>query len=140
MRVMPLAFEIQHGVDHMLERLGAGNVAVFRDVADEERRDVVAFRGKQKLRRRFAHLANAAGRGLELQRENGLHRVDDDERGFDAADFLQNALDAGFGKKEERRIANAKPIAARLDLMFGLFAGGVKHRPDRVREVRRGLQ
>ena len=77
MRVMPLAFEVEHRVDDVLERLRAGEVAVLRDVADQERRDVVALRGEQELRRRFAHLADAAGRRLELQREHRLHRIDD---------------------------------------------------------------
>ena len=77
MRVVALAFEVEHGVDDVLERLGTGEAAVLGDVADEERRDVVALRGEQELRRRFADLADAAGRGLELQREHRLDRVDD---------------------------------------------------------------
>ena len=140
MRVMALAFEVEHGVDDMLERLGTGEAAVFRDVPDQERRDVVALRGKQELRRRFAHLADAAGRRLKLQREHRLHRVDDDQRRFDAADFFENALDAGFGQQIERRIADAEAIAARLDLMLGLFAGRIQHRADGMREVRGRLQ
>ena len=75
---MPLAFEVQHRVDDVLERLRTGEAAVLRDVADEERRDVLPLRGEQQLRRRLAHLADAAGRRLELQREDRLDRVDDD--------------------------------------------------------------
>ena len=140
MRVMPLAFEIEHGVDHVLERLGAGEAAVLRDVADQERRDVVALRGEQELRGRFAHLADAAGRRLELQREHRLDRVDDHQRRLDAADFLEDALDAGLGKQVERRVADAEAIAARLDLVLGFFARGIEHRADRLREVRGRLQ
>ena len=36
-----LALERQHYVDEMLERLRAGQRAVFRDMADEDRRDAV---------------------------------------------------------------------------------------------------
>src|SRR5207249_3017078 len=36
MRVMPLALEVQDRIDDMLERFGAGEAAVFRDVADED--------------------------------------------------------------------------------------------------------
>ena len=63
----------------------------------------------------------AAGRGLELQREHRLHRVHDHQRRLDAADFLEDALDAGFCQQVERRIADAQAIPARLDLMLGLF-------------------
>ena len=140
MRVMAFAFEVEHGVDDVLERLRTGDVAVFRDVADEERRDVVALRREQELRRGFAHLADAARRRLELQREHRLHRVDDDQRRLDAADFFENALDAGLGEQIQRRVADAEAIAARLDLVLGFLAGRVEHRPERMREVRGRLQ
>ena len=132
MRVVALAFEIQHGVHHVLERLRTGETAVLGDVADEERRDVVALRGKQKLRGGFAHLPDAAGRRLELQREHRLDRVHDHQRRLHAADFLEDALDAGLREQVQRRIANTQPIAARLDLMLRLLTRRVQHRPDGV--------
>ena len=110
-RVMLLALEIEHGVDDVLERLRAGETAVLRDMADEERRDVLPFRGEQQLRRRLANLADAAGSGLELQREDGLDRIDDDERRAKAGDLLEDALETGFGEQVERR--RVRPRAAR---------------------------
>ena len=44
------------------------------------------------------------------------------------------------GEQVQRRIADAEPIAARLDLMLGFFARRVEHRADALREVRRRLQ
>ncbi len=140
MRMMALAFEVQHRVDDVLERLRAGEVAVLRDVADEHRRDVLSFRGEQKLRGRLAHLADAAGRRLELDREDGLDRVDDDERRLQPRDLFEDALDACLGQQVERRGADAKAIAAALDLVLGLFAGCVENRADLAREVRGRLQ
>ena len=140
MRVMPFALEIEHGVDDVLERLGAGEAAVLGHVSDEKRRDVVALGGEQKLRRRFAHLADAAGRRLKLQREHGLNRVDDEQPRPHAADFFEDALDARLREQEQRRVADAKPVAARLDLMLRLFARCVEHGADRLREVRGRLQ
>ena len=128
MRVMPLALEVQHGVDDVLERLRAGEAAVLGDVADEEGRDVLSLGREQQLRRRLAHLADAAGRRLELQREDRLHRVDDDERRLEAGDLLEDPLEAGLGEQVERRRADAEPLAARLDLVLGLLAGAVEHR------------
>src|SRR5439155_23344614 len=99
MRVVALALEIEDGVDDVLERFRAGEAAVFGDMTDEKRRDVLPLRRKQQLRRGLAHLADAAGRGLELQREDRLHRVDDDERRLDARDLLEDTLEARLGKK-----------------------------------------
>ena len=80
------------------------------------------------------------GRRLELQREHRLHRIDDHERRLDARDLLENPLEARLGEQVERRVADAEPLAARLDLVLGLLAGAVEHRADRARHVRRGLQ
>ena len=106
---MPFAFEVQHGVDDMLERLRPGKAAVFRDMADQERRHVLSFRGKQQLGRGFAHLTDAAGRRLELEREHRLDRVDDDKGRLDARDLFEDPLEAGFGQE----ISGASPMARR---------------------------
>ena len=108
MRVVALALEVQHRVDDVLERLRAGEAAVLRDVADEERRDVLPLGGEQQLRRRLAHLADAAGRRLELQREHRLDRIDDDQRRLDARDLLEDALEAGLGQQIQRRVADRR--------------------------------
>ena len=113
-RVMLLALEIEHRVDDVLERLRAGEIAVLRDVADEKGRDVLPLRGEQQLRCGLAHLADAAGRRLELEREDGLDRIDDDERRAKPRDLLEDALETGFGEQIQRRAFDAEPLAARL--------------------------
>ena len=138
--MMALALEVQHGVDDVLEGLGAGEAAVLRHMADEQRRHVLAFGGKQQLRRRLAHLADAAGRRLEFQREHRLDRIDDHQSGPDARDLLENPLEARFSEQKQRRIAHAKPLAARLDLVLRFLAGAVQHRSDRPRHVGGSLQ
>jgi hypothetical protein len=87
---------------------GTGEGAVLGDVADEERRDVLPLGREQQLRRRLTDLADAARRGLELQREHRLHRVDDDEGRAQACDLLENALEAGLGEDVERRAARRR--------------------------------
>ena len=121
-RVMALAFEVEDGVHDMLQSLGPCEAAVLRDVPHEKRRNVLPFRGEQQLRRRLAHLADAAGRRLKLQREHRLHGVHDDKSRLDAGDFLENAFEAGFGKQVQRRVPNRQALASRLDLVLGLFA------------------
>src|SRR5262245_63505376 len=120
--MMPLAFEIEDRIDDVLQRLRPREVAVLRDVADKNGRNVLPFRGKQELRRGLAHLSYAAGCRLELDGKDRLHRVDDDQRRFDSRDFLEDAFDARFREEVERRCADAEPIAAAFDLMLGLLA------------------
>ena len=78
--VMPLALEVEHRVDDVLEHLGPGQRAVLGDVADDERRHVLALGREQQLRRRLAHLGDAARRRLQLGREHGLDRVEHEQR------------------------------------------------------------
>jgi len=49
-------------------------------------------------------------------------RVDDHERRLDARDFLEDALEACFGKQVQRRRAHREALASRLDLVLRLFA------------------
>ena len=63
-----------------------------------------------------------------------------DERRLQARDLLEDALDARLRQQIERRVADAEPIAAALDLVLGLLARCVEHGADRAREVRRRLQ
>ena len=140
MRVVLLALEVQHGVHDVLQRLRAGEAPVLRHVPDEKGRNILPLRGEEQLRGRLAHLADAAGGGLEAEREHGLDRVDDDERGTEARDLLEDALEARLGEDVEGRLLDPEPLAARLDLMLGFLARAVEHRPDGARKVRRGLQ
>ena len=84
MRMMPLAFEVQHRVDDMLQGFWTREAALLGHVSDQERGNVVALRGEQKLGGGFPHLPDTAGRRLKLQREHRLNRVDDEELGTDA--------------------------------------------------------
>ncbi len=139
-RVVAFAFEVEHRVHDVLEGLGAGQAAVLGDVADQERRDVLALRREQQLRRRFADLPDAARRRLELERVDRLNRVDDHERRLDARHLLEDALEARFRQQIERRLADLETLTPRFDLVFRFLAGAVQHRPDRPRHVRGGLE
>ena len=62
------------------------------------------------------------------------------KRGTQPRDLFEDALETRFRQQVQRRPFDAEPVAARLDLMLRFLAGAVEHRPDRVREMRRGLQ
>jgi hypothetical protein len=97
--------------------------------AHQHRGNVLPLRREQELRGRLAHLADAAGRRLELDRENGLDRIDDHERRPQARDLLEDALETRFRQEIERRRADAEPIAAALDLVLRFLARGIEHGP-----------
>ena len=65
--MVTLPFEVQDGVDDVLERLGAGEIAVLRHVPDEKRWNVLPLCREEELRCRLAYLPDAAGRRLKLQ-------------------------------------------------------------------------
>src|SRR5262245_20096150 len=138
--MMPLAFEIEDGIDHMLQCLRPREVAILGDVANENSRNVLTFRSKQELRRRFAHLSDAAGRRLELDGKDRLYRVDDNQGRFEARDFLEDAFDARFREQVERRCTDTQSIATALDLMLGLLAGRIEDWSDVGGEMGRRLQ
>ena len=119
---MRVTFEIQHGVDDVLERLGPGEAAVLRHVSDQEDGRVRAFRREQQLRCRFADLSDAPGSRLELERKDGLNRIDNHQGGFDPIDLLENPLEAGFGEQIQGRRTDREPLAARFHLMFRFLA------------------
>ena len=139
-RVMALAFEIEDRVDDVLECLGTRQIAIFRDMADEERRHIACLGGKQQLGCGLAHLSDAAGRRLKLHRIDGLNRVDDDEGWLEARDLFENPLETGFSEQIKRRRADRQSLAARLDLMLRFFARAVQHGTDRARHVGGRLQ
>ena len=60
--------------------------------------------------------------------------------GLEPGDLFENSLEARLGEDIERRALNAETLASRFDLMFRFFAGTVENRPERIREMRRGLQ
>ena len=98
--------------------LRAGEAAVLRDVADEERRDVLPLRGEEQLRRRLADLARCcrAPTGTSSE-EHGLDRVDDDERRPEARDLLEDPLEAGLRQQVQRRALDARARSPR-DLIW----------------------
>src|SRR5207244_12214554 len=59
--VMPLALEVEDGVDNVLEHARPGDRALLVDVAHEENRDMAALRQQHQPAGALAYLADAAG-------------------------------------------------------------------------------
>ena len=140
MGVVLLSLEVEHRVHDVLERFGTGEAAVLRHVPDEECRQVLALGGEQQLCGGLAHLPDAAGSRLKLQREHGLDRIDNEKRGTQPRDLVEDAFETCLREDVERCGRHTKAFAARFDLMLGFLAGAVKHRTGRVREMRGSLK
>ena len=67
-RRLPVAFEVAHDVDEVLEHPGACDLSVFRDVADDDDRQVAVFRDADQRRRDLAHLARLPGSTVDQRR------------------------------------------------------------------------
>src|SRR4029450_2462125 len=137
MRVMPLALEIQDGVDDVLQHLRSGQAAILGHVADDEDGNILALGGEQDLRRGLTHLADAARRRLHLQREDRLDRIDDEDGGPEANKLLEDPFETGLGEQIQRRTPNPQPLAAQFDLMLRLLARTVE---DGARRSRASLR
>jgi hypothetical protein len=73
-----VAFEIQHGIDEMLEQPRTGDRAVLGDVPDEKGRAVRALGELHQRGRAVAHLRDAAGARFDFRQRHRLDRIDDD--------------------------------------------------------------
>ncbi len=116
--MVPLALEIQHGVDDVLQRLRAGEIAVLRDVADQHDGDIFPLGCEQQMRGHFAHLSDAAGGRLEPRGKDRLDGIHDDQRRLQSLDLFENALQTGFRQQVQRRAIDGQPFAAQFDLML----------------------
>jgi hypothetical protein len=65
--VVPVALKLQHTIHDVFQQFRSGDVAFFVDVADEENGHVGFFGKSQEFARAFAHLCDAARRGVEVR-------------------------------------------------------------------------
>ena len=124
--VMRVAFEIEDGVDDVLDELGAGEDAFLGDVADEADGGAGGLGEVDQFGAAIAKLGDAAGgRGVGGVVDH-LDGVDDREGGAEAADGAGDFFEVGFGEDFELRLAEAEAAGAQLGLLGGFFAGDVE--------------
>ena len=122
-----LAFEAEHGIDHMLEHARAGDGAVLGDVADEdERRQPLSLAKRISSCGRGADLADRPRRALDQVRIHGLDRIDDEQRRRRRfAERGQDVAHRGRRGEPERGRAEAEPARAQPHLIRRLLAGNI---------------
>ena len=93
----PVALQRQHGVDQVLQGLGAGDRAVLGDVAHQHDRDPVALGQLHEAQGRLPDLAHAAGRPIELVHRGRLDGVNDEQRWVFSSGELHDPADFTLG-------------------------------------------
>ena len=121
------ALEIQHRVHHVFEHARAGQRALLGDMPDEKQRHAGLLGEAHELRRRFAHLRDAARRRLEnlgVHRLDGIH--DDDLRALvlRAGDDLLNLI---LREQPQAIALEPETLRAQRDLVRRFLAADVKY-------------
>ncbi len=96
-----VAFEVEHGVDHVLEQTRPGDGAVLRDVADQEDGAAGALGELEQAGGAVAHLGDAARERLGLRACERLDRVDDGDARARLVERVEDAVEVGFGEQQD---------------------------------------
>ncbi len=141
---MALALELQHDVDEVFEHPRAGDRAVFGHVADQHGGDAALFGDRDQCGCHLAHLRHATRRAVDVGDRHGLNRVDDQQRGIDVVEVLQDGPDVGFGREEQVRRECLDAPGPKPHLRGRLFAGDVERAGDvgcaKTGELRRDVE
>ena len=126
-RGLAVAFEAAHHIHEVFEQPGAGDRAVFRDVADEHHGQVAVLRDADERARDLAHLRRLPGRPVGHRRRHRLHRVDDHERGLHRVDVPEDRGEVGLGREVELVGEASGAFGAQAHLARGFFGADVEH-------------
>ena len=138
--VAALALEIEHGVDHVLDDAGAGDLALLGDMADKDDGGAAPLGEGDQLMRAGADLRDGTGRGLDLVGPERLDRIDDGDIRALGVERGQDVAQRRLGAQPHRRIAKAKALRAHADLGAGFLARDVDGLLAGPREGGCGLQ
>jgi hypothetical protein len=135
--VVPIALEVEHSVDHVLEHARAGECAFLGDVPDKDDRGAGGFGKVHKLGAAPAQLGDRAGRGFEVGLVDHLNRVNHADIWFDLACLLHDAREIGIAQhKQVVGVRDVEALGSHLDLLRGFFGRNVQ---DLARPVGIGL-
>ena len=94
---LAVALELAHDIHEVFEQAGAGDRAVFGDVADEQHRQVAVLGDADEGGCDLAHLRRSAGEAVGERARHGLHRVDDHQLRVDLVDLAEDGGEVGLG-------------------------------------------
>ena len=111
----------------MFQHLGAGESAVFGDVAYHQHRHIAFLGIFEQPCGAFAHLTHAAGRRVERVRGDGLYRVDHENRGLHGVDVVHDVLEGCLADDEHVVGAAAYAVGSQFKLCGAFLAADVEY-------------
>ena len=139
--MVAISFEIQHGVDHVLDHLRAGNLTILGHVSDQQQGTARGLGMPDEGMSGRTYLAHGAGRGFDGLGPKSLNGIDDDEVGAFAV--LQRCEDTGkIGFTGERHgcVGKAEPLSSQPYLCGSFLARKVDRVASCAGELGRKLQ
>ena len=120
--MIPVALELEHAVDEVLEDARPGDRPVLRHMADQEQRDAGLLPDAEQAAGCLSHLRDRSRSRPDVGRVERLHRVDHADCRALALERRADCVQVGLGKDLDPLRA-AEPRRPQLDLRRRLLAG-----------------
>ena len=104
---MSIAFKIQHHVHKVLQHPGASDVAIFCHMSDQKNRNARVLGQRGQCGGDGTGLRHPTGHALYAGRVHGLHRVHDEQRGFQLLHVPKHHVKVGFRCEKQRILQRA---------------------------------
>ncbi|CUX29170.1 hypothetical protein AGR7B_Cc50034 [Agrobacterium deltaense RV3] len=135
-----VAFEIKHGIDHVLDHARTGNLAFLGDMADEHHGRAGLLGETDHRLHAGTHLRHRAGGGIGRIAPKRLDGIDDDKIGPLAfGNRRQNILDICFRRQQHIGFRSPETLRAQTHLCHRLFARDIDDAVSAPRKSRCGL-
>jgi hypothetical protein len=116
-----VSFEVDNGVDRVLQSPGAGELAALGDMAYEEHGASGCLCVEDEPGGDLPNLADSAGRPAQFRDKGGLHGVNDEDIGLDLLCTFEGSQKVGFRLEKEQVFGLAQTEAAGAHLGHTLF-------------------
>src|SRR5690606_19235301 len=113
---VPVTIKMTDDIHEVLKQPRPGNGAVFRDMSDENNRDVLLFRYTDEGCRDLADLSRSASATLYLIARDGLHGINDDERRVDCLNLTEHGCQVILARQEQCVVQGSRPLGAHPNL------------------------
>ena len=123
---MPIALEVEHDVNEMLEGTRAGNGAVLCHVADDDGRHAELLGAGDERGGDLANLGHPARRAVDLAAADGLDGVEDEQGRLHGVDMAEHGTEVCLGGEVEIGREGADALGPQAHLGRGLLAGDVE--------------
>jgi hypothetical protein len=126
------AFEIQHRIHDVLQRLGTRDAAAFGDVPDDENRGPTLLCEAHQPRSALAHLSHISGRAFEIRGVQRLNGIDDEDIWPPRRGGRDDRLEIRFAQQLDVSRGLVQSVRAQAHLQRGFFARRVQRAPAAV--------